>query len=68
VNVTVNGTAGRLADGGTVADLVMATTGEAAPRGVAVAVNGSVVPRAEWHHTGLSDGDRVEVLTATQGG
>ncbi|MCH7233079.1 sulfur carrier protein ThiS [Glycomyces sp. L485] len=36
-------------------------------RGTAVAVNGEVVPRAEWDRP-LLDGDAVEVLTATQGG
>ena len=40
----------------------------AAPRGIAVAVNGEVVPRSAWEATGLQPGDRVEVLTAAQGG
>jgi sulfur carrier protein len=40
----------------------------ASGRGVAVAVNGEVVPRAAWAGTALRDGDRVEVLSATQGG
>jgi sulfur carrier protein len=37
-------------------------------RGVAVAVNESVVPRSRWDATTLHDDDRVEVLTAAQGG
>ena len=37
-------------------------------RGVAVAVDGEVVPRAEWASRTLADGARVEVLTAMQGG
>ena len=37
-------------------------------RGVAVAVDGEVVPRAEWESRALADGARVEVLTAMQGG
>ena len=40
----------------------------AAKRGVAVAVNGTVVPRSAWSEVDLADGDRVEVLTAAQGG
>jgi sulfur carrier protein len=40
----------------------------AAPSGVAAAVNETVVPRAQWAGTTLSEGDRVEVLTAVQGG
>ena len=39
-----------------------------ARRGVAVAVNGTVVPRSTWARVPLADGDAVEVLTAAQGG
>lgn len=39
-----------------------------ARRGVAVAVNGEVVPRSTWAATPLADGDAVEVLSAAQGG
>lgn len=49
----------------TITDAVAAVT--AARRGIAVAVNGEVVPRSEWDRP-LADGDAVEVLTATQGG
>jgi sulfur carrier protein len=37
-------------------------------RGVAVAVDGEVVPRAAWETYAIPDGARVEVLTAMQGG
>ncbi|GLZ45718.1 thiamine biosynthesis protein ThiS [Actinomycetospora sp. NBRC 106375] len=37
-------------------------------RGVAVAVDGAVVPRAAWATVQLIEGTRVEVLTAVQGG
>ena len=40
----------------------------AARRGVAVAVNGTVVPRSTWADVPLAEGDTVEVLTAAQGG
>jgi sulfur carrier protein len=33
-----------------------------------VAVEGEVIPRAEWGSTPLAEGQRVEVLTAVQGG
>ena len=36
--------------------------------GVAVAVNGEVVPRSQWGDRRLAAGDHVEVLTAAQGG
>jgi len=37
-------------------------------RGVAAAVNGEVVPRAEWGSRSLAEKDRVLVIRATQGG
>ncbi|HTB51078.1 MAG TPA: sulfur carrier protein ThiS [Solirubrobacteraceae bacterium] len=37
-------------------------------RGVAVAVDGEVVPRAGWGTFAIPHGARVEVLTAMQGG
>ena len=37
-------------------------------KGVAVAVNGSVVPRGAWQTHALNHGDRVLVIRATQGG
>ena len=37
-------------------------------RGVAVAVNGEVVPKAGWGARRLRSGDSVEIIAATQGG
>lgn len=37
-------------------------------RGVAVAIDGEVVPRAEWARLKIPEGAHVEVLTAMQGG
>ena len=36
--------------------------------GIAVAVNGEVVPRSQWPVYELNDGDVVEIITAMQGG
>jgi sulfur carrier protein len=36
--------------------------------GVAVAVNGWVVPRGRWNTDRVQDGDAVEVVWAVQGG
>jgi sulfur carrier protein len=38
------------------------------PRGVAVALDGEVLPRASWSSQRLDDGARVEVVGAIQGG
>jgi sulfur carrier protein len=37
-------------------------------RGIAVALNGSVVPRADWPATRLNPGDNIEIVRARQGG
>jgi sulfur carrier protein len=63
MRVTVNGAPTELDGPSTVADLVGVPR-----RGIAVAVNGEVVPRTTWAEAALRDGDRVEVLTAAQGG
>jgi sulfur carrier protein len=64
--VLVNGNTEEIAAGTTVADVV--DRWARSPIGVAVAVNEAVVTRAEWPGTTLADGDRVEILTAVQGG
>lgn len=66
MNVQLNGANRTLSEAATVADAVAALTPVIG--GVAVALNGEVVPRAAWSGTPLRDGDRVEVLTAAQGG
>jgi sulfur carrier protein len=50
----------------TLAEVVAQLT--AAPSGVAAAVNEAVVPRSQWDATVLANADRVEILTAVQGG
>jgi sulfur carrier protein len=66
VTISVNGEPRQIAAGTALDALVRRLT--AAPRGVAAAVNETVVPRAQWATTALAEGDRVEVLTAVQGG
>ncbi|MFE6662239.1 sulfur carrier protein ThiS [Streptomyces sp. NPDC057697] len=66
LSVSVNGEVRSLAAGTALDALVAALT--AANSGVAAAVNETVVPRGRWSATVLADGDRVEVLTAVQGG
>jgi sulfur carrier protein len=66
--VIVNGEAREVRADLTVAELLAGIGPGLDRRGTAVAVNGEVVPRAAWEETGLSEGDRVEVLGAMQGG
>jgi thiazole synthase len=73
MRIELNGDARELSEGATLADAVRvagagspASDGEA--RGVAVALDGEVVPRGEWEATPLREGQSVEVLAAIQGG
>ena len=66
VRVTVNGEPREVPAGATVGQVVAMVTDLAT--GVAAAVNGVVVPRRSWPGAPLRDGDRVEVVTAVQGG
>ncbi|MGW5327211.1 sulfur carrier protein ThiS [Streptomyces sp. NPDC004014] len=66
IRVSVNGERREIVPGTALDALVRSLT--AAPSGVAAAVNETVVPRGRWAATALRDGDRVEVLTAVQGG
>ncbi|MCH5675497.1 sulfur carrier protein ThiS [Streptomyces gilvus] len=66
MNVSVNGEPREFAPG-TALDTVVKTL-TPAPSGVAAALNETVVPRAQWPSTSLCEGDRVEVLSAVQGG
>ena len=66
VAVVVNGAPRRIARGTTLAALVAQLAGEA--RGVAVAVDREVVPRAAWDGVVVEQGANVEVVTAAAGG
>jgi sulfur carrier protein len=66
MNITVNGEPRDVAPGTALDTVVKSLT--AAPSGVAAALNETVVPRTRWPVTALAEGDRVEVLTAVQGG
>ncbi len=63
LGVVVNGARRVLRAGTTVADLLPAD-----PRGHAVALNGTVVLRADHATTALTEGDVVEIVAAVQGG
>jgi sulfur carrier protein len=66
ITVVVNGEPRAFAPPVALHEIVAALT--RAPSGVAAALNETVVPRGQWPTTPLGDGDRVEILTAVQGG
>jgi sulfur carrier protein len=66
MTVVVNGEE-RALDGPVSVDGLVAVLG-VDRRGLAVAVNGEVVPRSTWAGHDVVDGDHVEILTIAQGG
>ncbi|WP_293787868.1 sulfur carrier protein ThiS [uncultured Aeromicrobium sp.] len=78
ITVVLDGETTRLAQGSTLRETVARHIGRQLDRdgtpvdggrlGVAVAVDGAVVPRREWHEHVLAPGSTIDVVTATQGG
>jgi sulfur carrier protein len=66
--VSVNGQRRELPARATVASIVALLSSAPDGRGLAVAVEGEVVPRGAWSTTELTDGAQVEVVAAVQGG
>ncbi len=66
--IVVNGEERELPAPVRLVDVLDLGEGGQTPRGVAVAVDGSVVPRSQHASTELSPGSRVEIVTAVQGG
>ncbi len=66
--IVVNGEREPLAAAKTLQALLYEKAVDGAQRGIAVAVNGAVVPRTAWASTALSPGDSVEIVRARQGG
>lgn len=68
MNVSLNGSPRDLPQSATVLDAIEAAGHQGSGFGIAVALNGEVVPRSSWADTSLDENDRVEVLVAAQGG
>jgi thiazole synthase len=68
MNVELNGESVALPEGAAITEAIEASGANREQRGVAVALDGEVVPRSEWSRTSLREGQKVEVLAAIQGG
>jgi sulfur carrier protein len=66
--IHLNGQESEVQPGETIASVLRRLDLPPEARGIAVAVDGEVIPRAGWETCVLSDEARVEVLTAIQGG
>ena len=68
MRLELNGEPVALPEGAAVTMAVEASGAAGDQRGLAVAIDGEVVPRSEWDRTRLREGQKVEVLGAIQGG
>ena len=68
MRIVLNGEPCELAAEARIRDAVAASGAEPQARGVAVALEGEVVPRGRWDDVELAEGQRVEVVQAVQGG
>ena len=69
MNIVLNGAPREVQERITVAGLVRDLAAERSDgRGMAVAVDAAVVPRSAWDSVELTEGQRVEVVGAVQGG
>ena len=66
-NIRVNGQDEPLI-AATLAALLEEKAVDTGQRGIAVAVNCAIVPRAAWPQTTLRPGDSIEIVRARQGG
>jgi sulfur carrier protein len=66
-NIRVNGQ-DELLGVATLAALLEEKAVDTGQRGIAVALNGAIVPRAAWPQTPLRPGDSIEIVRALQGG
>lgn len=66
MNIALNDQTHEYAEPSCLADIIQSEYGERA--GLAVALNGEVVPRSRWNETQLSEGDRLDVFHAVAGG
>jgi sulfur carrier protein len=66
--IRLNGQESEVQPGETIAAVLRRLDLSPEARGIAVAVDGEVVPRAGWETWVVSDEARIEVLTAIQGG
>lgn len=68
MNVEINGAGVELTPRVTIREALRSIEVDPDQTGIAVAVNGRVVPRSGWDRTHVNDGDVIEVITAAQGG
>jgi sulfur carrier protein len=68
VTVLVNGIERTVSQDASVSDVLRIVHIDPEQKGIAVAVNDSVVRRPDWSDHRISSSDRIDIIQATQGG
>jgi len=66
MNITVNNNTKSLNDASSIETMVTQLNLE--PKGIAIAVNQTVISKSEWNKTHLKENDNITIIKATQGG
>ena len=68
IAVRINGADTRIADAASIIDILRGQGLDPKARGIAVALNESILPSARWEATRLAAGDSIEIVKAFAGG
>ena len=68
MTVTVNGEKVEVPPETTVSELLLKLEINPSRKGLAVAVDGEIVPREKWGETRVSEGNEIDVVHAVRGG
>ena len=67
MEITLNDQNHHITENSSLYDLVLAQLGDK-QKGIAVAVNDSVVPKSQWENHMIKSNDQILIIKATQGG
>ncbi|MCH7403392.1 sulfur carrier protein ThiS [Belliella kenyensis] len=67
MDFTVNSEAVHISETCTITQLLQDHLNQS-PKGIAIAINQTVIPKNEWDNTAISAGDNIILIKATQGG
>lgn len=68
MKININGELIQIEEKMNLADFVILRLNTKEPRGIAVAVNGMIVPKSKWNDTVVNENDNIEIVHAVQGG
>ncbi|MEO8513332.1 MAG: sulfur carrier protein ThiS [Ignavibacteria bacterium] len=68
MNIKLNGEDLSLGENISLFDFVLLKSNNTEPKGVAVALNETIVPKSKWKDTMINENDNVEIVHAVQGG